>query len=423
MLFPRQRKRGGTNTSNSTNTTCTPSNGADADADADVVKNAHESHYHLRDENKNTNKKAWHERTGPRSMIVRVPPVVLLLVLAVVQYLQVHVHIKRTSISSKMLPQAQIFEWQCWDKCSCLPPVNQIQDHDHDHDHDHDTAPRITMHQSYKTSDPQTWHFGWKHQRQTWIDLHPTWFFIFWTDEQNELLAKCIGYEDILRGRSGIQKADLSRLMYLYKYGGFYSDLDYIALQNHQPLFDSTSTSISTVTGGTGTGTDDQHHHLELKLKNQLILLQGRQEQVVGLEWGFARRPEHPIWTFCLDIANRQNNSKRTRCPISFTGPHFFKRCLKKYFKLGKHTDLEHMVSYGTNELVILEPKLIAPIGANDFTSECGIWRSISDEGPEAEDIVWTKTWQESPCKQNLIKNGTYAVTIYSHSWGDSLKC
>jgi hypothetical protein len=287
----------------------------------------------------------------------------------------------KTTIT-KTMTRARVFEWDCWDKCSCLPPL--INDN-----------VTITMHQSYKTPDEQTWHRGWKYQRQTWLDLHPHWFFIFWTDEQNELLANCIGFEQqLLQGRTGIQKADLSRLMYLYKYGGFYADMDYIAIKNHQQLFDDNA--------------------------NQTILLQGRQEQVVGLEWGFARSPEHPFWTFCLDIANQQKPNARTGCPIFFTGPKFLGRCIKRYFKPGK--DLEHMVSYGDTDLMILEPKLIAPIGAFDFTSECGKWRNISHLD-ENDDVSWGEMWPQSSCKQNLIKNGTFAVTIYSHSWGEGLKC
>ena len=46
--------------------------------------------------------------------------------------------------------RAQIFEWQCWDECSCLPHIIQDQD-------------TITMHQSYKTSDHEKWHSGWKY--------------------------------------------------------------------------------------------------------------------------------------------------------------------------------------------------------------------------------------------------------------------
>lgn len=280
---------------------------------------------------------------------------------------------------------ARVFDWQCWDECSCLPPVINST---------------ITMHQSYKTSNEHSWHSGWKYQRQSWLDMHPDWFFLFWTDEQNELLAKCIGFDQLLQGRTGIQKADLSRLMYLYKYGGFYADMDYIAIRNHEQLFES--------------------------FASHSILLQGRLEQVVGLEWGFTRSPGLPFWTFCLDIANNQKPNARTGCPIFFTGPKFLMRCIKRYFKPDK--DLEHMVPYYNNgekkrneSMMIVEPKLIAPIGAYDFTSECGKWRNMSLH--ENDNVVWGKRWPQSRCKENLEKNGTFAVTIYSHSWGDGLKC
>ena len=48
--------------------------------------------------------------------------------------------------------------------------------------------------------------------------------------------------------------------------------MEYIALQNH-----------------------GQHFHMEAhRLNHNVVLLQGRQEQeVVGLEWGFARRPKY----------------------------------------------------------------------------------------------------------------------------------
>mmetsp|Transcript_12489 Transcript_12489/g.21854 ORF Transcript_12489/g.21854 Transcript_12489/m.21854 type:complete len:91 (+) Transcript_12489:1601-1873(+) len=69
---------------------------------------------------------------------------------------------------------------------------------------------------------------------------------------------------------------------------------------------------------------------------------------------------------------------------------------------------------------MILEPKLVAPILAGDFTSQRGIWRNVttvtSDKKVVNED-GWEERWKESTCKKNLIKNGTFALTMYSHSW------
>ena len=222
------------------------------------------------------------------------------------------------------------------------------------------------MHQSYKSPDPQTWQRGWKYQRQTWIDLHPDWRFIFWNDEQNRLLAKCTGYEDVLEGRSGIQSADLSRLLYLKEYGGLYADMDYISLRNHEHLFNLDRNQVNL----------------------QQILLQGREDQVIGFEWGYARNQQHPLWAFCLNMARGQKgDAKRKGCPIWYTGPKFLNRCVKKYFKKqGK--ELEQMVSYGQNDIIILEPNLIAPVRGDDFTSECGQWRNHTQEKVPACSLI-----------------------------------
>ena len=266
----------------------------------------------------------------------------------------------------------RIFEWKCQHACSCLPKIEQMKRNDSDNY-------VVVMHQSYKSADSQTWHWGWKSQRQTWIDLHPKWLFIFWNDEQNALLANCTGFGDVLQGRSGIQQADLSRLIYLHHYGGFYTDMDYIALRNHQNLF-----------------------NLDHKQVNaQKILLQGREDQVVGLEWGYARVREHPLWAYCLGIARRQKGQgKRKGCPIWFTGPKFLNRCIKKFFKQKKN-ELSHMISYGNNDFMILDPKMIAPVRGDDFTSDCGKWRNITaaaeeKEGKGVDERLWTKEWPKS---------------------------
>ena len=80
------------------------------------------------------------------------------------------------------------------------------------------------------------------------------------------------------------------------------------------------------------------------------------------------------------------------------------------------------MVSYGKDDLMILEPTLIAPVRGDDFTSECGKWRNITLKDTNDES-TWTEVWPKSLCLQNLNGIGAYAVTLYSHSWDDGLKC
>ena len=302
------------------------------------------------------------------------------------------IYLDATTISS------HLFEWKCWDTCSCLPPVIV-----------NNKSTTITFHQSYKTSDPQGWKEGWENYRRTWLKLHrESWRFIFWTDSQNDLLASCSGYPHLLSGRLGIQKADLSRLLYLHTYGGLYVDMDYIALRDHQELL----------------------HHISSTLSfnvNNSVLLQGREDHVVGLEWGFAFTPQHPFWRFCLDIASQQESSVKESCPIFYTGPKFLELCIRKYYRLPRSQRLHHMVPYQWRDdanqsmMVILEPRLVAPISGRDVTSECGRWRNVTNM-PLQNDL-WTEQWTKSTCHHQLMQNDTWAVTLYSQSWGDGLKC
>lgn len=263
------------------------------------------------------------------------------------------------------------FEWNCTDDCSCLPPERD------------DNV--MYMHQSYKTTNTTEWPAGWSVFRESWLERHTAWVFIFWLDEHNELLAQCMGYSEMYSGRSFIQKADLARHMYLQKFGGFYCDMDYLALQNQEPL---------------------------IRSLNQDVLLQGRTHQVVGFEWGYAREPNHPIFQHCLSMVSKKSDMK-DKCAIFVTGPKLLTRCLRSFYKL-KQKGLEHMKSY--DGLMIVKPELIAPIVADDLESECGQWRNSSQSH-------WERQWSKSACRQQLLHQGSYAVTVYSHSWGDGFKC
>jgi len=69
-----------------------------------------------------------------------------------------------------------------------------------------------------------------------WSKLHPGWLHVLWTDEDNELLVRTWFpqyLDSYLWLPLIIQKTDFVRLMYLYRYGGIYADLDYVA---YKPL-------------------------------------------------------------------------------------------------------------------------------------------------------------------------------------------
>jgi hypothetical protein len=62
------------------------------------------------------------------------------------------------------------------DVCDTLPKVEQE---------------RFYFHQSYKNANQTLWDPRWRVFREKWVELHPKWTFIFWTDYSNELLWNC----------------------------------------------------------------------------------------------------------------------------------------------------------------------------------------------------------------------------------------
>jgi mannosyltransferase OCH1-like enzyme len=95
--------------------------------------------------------------------------------------------------------------------------------------------PRI-LHQTWKDHDVPE-HFG--QMSKTWRKLHANWDYVFWTDDMNRafisehfsyFLPVYDSYE------TNIQRVDAVRYFILYKYGGFFIDMDFECLANIGPL-------------------------------------------------------------------------------------------------------------------------------------------------------------------------------------------
>ena len=71
-----------------------------------------------------------------------------------------------------------------------------------------------------------------------WSKLHPGFVHVLWTDEDNDLLVST-WFPEYLDSYKWlplvIQKTDFVRLMYLYRYGGIYADMDYVAYKALPP--------------------------------------------------------------------------------------------------------------------------------------------------------------------------------------------
>jgi hypothetical protein len=174
-------------------------------------------------------------------------------------------------------------------------------------------------------------------------------------------------------------------------YGGLYADSDYLALQSQIPLL-------------------EQHPIL----KHQQVLLQGRgEQQPVGLEWGYARKPGHAFFVYCLEH-HIDSYTKSDSAAVYVTGPVMLETCLRTYIGTTNARRPDHpLVPMTTlnNSIVIVEPKLIAPIDGQDFESTCGSWRSSNDHHS------WRDDWATSTCRKELLQQGSFAVTFYTQSW------
>jgi mannosyltransferase OCH1-like enzyme len=95
--------------------------------------------------------------------------------------------------------------------------------------------PKI-IHQTWKDNNiPEKW----KKSQKQWINLHPDWKYILWTDEDirnhistyhPEFLELHDNYE------YPIQRADMIRYFVLYDYGGVYCDIDMYPLKNIESM-------------------------------------------------------------------------------------------------------------------------------------------------------------------------------------------
>jgi len=94
------------------------------------------------------------------------------------------------------------------------------------------------IHQSWKDNNIpyNVYHKEWV---ESWAAAHPSWKMMFWTDADNEALVRECYPEFLdfyLTLTPGVKKADFSRLLYMHRYGGVYTDLDNLCLKNLSPL-------------------------------------------------------------------------------------------------------------------------------------------------------------------------------------------
>jgi len=259
------------------------------------------------------------------------------------------------------------YRWVCTDHCGCLPPTDQGL---------------FYIHQSYWTANRSQWRPGWSYFQRSWLRLarHSNWQYVFWTDQHNALLARCLHYEEKYESLgTPIMKADMSRLLYLFKFGGLYVDMDMIMLKDHKEL-------------------------VEQLYAQHSLLLQGESSHGLALEWAFARRDKHDFFKHCLDTWLK--NVEGVWGALLGTGPEMLQKCFKSHFNVQ-----EIKVMYGHEDVLVLPAQIVAPWNTDDQDFTCAKLRVHPDSW-------WTdRNWKNTDCYKWLGRQGSYVFTIYSGSW------
>lgn len=167
--------------------------------------------------------------------------------------------------------------------------------------------PRI-IHQSWKSADSIPTRFSpWM---QSWREFHPSWTYVFWTDEDNMKLFEEL-YPQYLHVAKAVKKvslADMARYALLHQVGGLYVDADF---ECFQPF-------------------DDLHREHRLFLSSEPLVhtvLLERSTTAALCNALMASAPGHPFWLRVLDnIKDKFERERRRSDAVSLTGPRIVKQ-------------------------------------------------------------------------------------------------
>ena len=117
-----------------------------------------------------------------------------------------------------------------------LPPPPSSTDNAASTDTEQYRIPKI-IHQSYKSQ--STLPLEWADTPARWQELHPTYEYKFWSDDDNRKLIQQY-YPWFLETYDAypapIQRADAARYFAVLHYGGIYADMDILPIRNVDPI-------------------------------------------------------------------------------------------------------------------------------------------------------------------------------------------
>lgn len=150
--------------------------------------------------------------------------------------------------------------------------------------------------------------------RDTWLQLHPDWKYILWTDKDIEKL-NLVNKKMYMTSSNYGEKSDIARVEILYRFGGLYIDTDFECLKSFDVL----------------------HHCCEFYAG----LDEGPTAAFNGL---IGSRKHHPLLKAYIENMKREAHENDTTDEIEIrTGPHYFTKIL-----------VQHLADNNTN--VVLFP-------------------------------------------------------------------
>ena len=150
-----------------------------------------------------------------------------------------------------------------------------------------------------------------------WKKLHPNYIVKLWTDKNNKEFINTYYPEyvnDFNRFPKIIQKIDLIRLLYLYHYGGIYTDIDVLPFKNFTPLLNCGKKIIL----GTEHNQHAKTHKLNKIISNSVMIAEKKHPFILKL--------------IQVLIENSYLNIKKINDILNTTGPFVVNRVYDNYF-------------------------------------------------------------------------------------------
>ncbi|MFA9472604.1 MAG: glycosyltransferase, partial [Deltaproteobacteria bacterium] len=159
---------------------------------------------------------------------------------------------------------------------------------------------------------PKIIHQTWKDEQvpaslapyqESWKRLHPEWEYRLWTDADNDALVEkeFSSLLDLYRSLPrAIHRADFARVLYLWRFGGLYVDLDIAALRPADELLDGHHCML---------GTEPKLHAERLRGVDQVVC-----------NAAMASEPNHPFWEKMI-AEIRERSTQGREDPVWMTGP------------------------------------------------------------------------------------------------------